>query len=407
MTFLLVNKFFFLNGGSEACMFDGARLLRERGHRVVYLSMSHPRNVAGDGPAYFVSHVDFNDARGVAAKARAAVRMLYSLEAKALMEEVIRRERPDVALLHNVYHQLSPSILSPLRRHRIPVLMTLHDYKMVCPVYTLFAGGQPCERCSHRTFSPCISNRCHKGSRAASAMVAFEMALHHSVFDAYAGVTTFISPSRFLAGKLGEMGFSRPVHHVPNFIDASTVRAQPRAEERSVVYFGRLTPEKGLRTLIEAMDGVPGTCHIIGDGPAAAGLRSLAAGRGQGNVTFTAHLAFAALADRVRRARAVVLPSEWYENAPRSVLEAFALGKAVIGARRGGIPELVEDGVTGWTFEPGNAGDLRRALVLALSKTDTVEQMGARARTLVEQRYGPDLYYERLMTLCDQACGQG
>jgi len=403
MKILLVNKFFFLNGGSEACMFDGARLLKERGHGVAFLSMAHPRNIVTDDPAYFVSHVDFNELRGPVTKARAAARMLWSREAKALMEEVIRKERPDIALLHNVYHQLSPSILSPLERHRVPALMVLHDYKMVCPVYTLFSGGRPCELCSNRRFSRCVSKRCSRGSFTGSLMAATEMTLHHRVFDAYRAVTAFISPSRFLADKLPQMGFSRPVHHIPNFIDARNLRPQPAGEERSVLYFGRLTREKGLRTLLEAVDGLPGTCHVIGDGPSACELRRMASERHLENVVFTGHLPFDELANRVRRARAVVLPSEWYENAPRSVLEAFALGKPVIGARRGGIPELIEDGVTGWTFEAGDAADLRRALVLALSNADKVEAMGRNARRSAEQRFGPDLYYERLMAICRTA----
>ncbi len=405
MKILLVNKFFFLNGGSEACMFDSARLLKERGHRVAFLSMAHPRNVASDDPAYFVSHVDFNELRGVRAKARAAARMLWSREARALMEEVIRKERPDVAILHNVYHQLSPSIMAPLARRGVPSLMVLHDYKMVCPVYTLFSGGAPCERCSGRRFLPCVSRRCSKGSLASSALAAAEMTLHHRVFDAWGGVTAFVSPSRFLADTLRRMGFPREVHHIPNFIDARALRPQPPGEERSVVYFGRLTPEKGLRTLVEAMGGVDGTCHVVGDGPSAGELRRLASDLGRSNVAFAGHLAFDELAGRVRRARAVVLPSEWYENAPRSVLEAFALGKPVVGARIGGIPELVEDGVTGWTFTPGDAADLRRALALALANADTVEEMGRRARAVAEQRYGPDLYYERLTALCRQVAG--
>ncbi len=399
MKILLVNKFFFLNGGSEACMFDGARLLKERGHQVAFLSMAHPRNIESEDPAYFVSHVDFNELRGPVAKTRAAARMLWSREARALMEDVVRRERPDVALLHNVYHQLSPSILAPLERHGVPAVMVLHDYKMVCPVYTLFSGGRPCELCSHRRFFHCVSRRCSRGSLGGSLAAAAEMTLHHRLLDAYRGVAAFVSPSRFLADKLAEMGFRGSVHHVPNFIDARALRPEPSADDRSVVYFGRLTPEKGLRTLIEAMDGVAGTCTIVGEGPSGPELRRLAAGRGLGNVAFTGRLPFEEVVSRVRRARAAVLPSEWYENAPRSVLEAFALGKPVIGARIGGIPELVEDGITGWTFESGNASDLRRALVLALSNADRVEEMGRNARTRVERRYGADLYYDRMTAI--------
>lgn len=400
MKILLVNKFFFLNGGSEACMFDGARLLKERGHQVAFLSMAHPRNVAAEDPAYFVSHVDFKAPCGPGAKARNAARMLYSLEAKALMEEVIAKERPDVALLHNVYHQLSPSILGPLRRHRIPALMTLHDYKMVCPVYTLFSGGAPCERCRGGRFYWCAAKRCSTGSRVASILASAEMYLHHTLLDLYSGVTAFISPSRFLAEKLPAMGFTGSIHHIPNFLDVRGLDPGSRCEEDSFVYFGRLTPEKGLATLIAAMEGVPATCRIIGDGPIGGELRRMAAERGLGNVVFTGHLAFEHLAESVHRACAVVLPSEWHENSPRSVLEAFALGKPVIGARSGGIPELVRDGDTGLTFRPGDVTELRDALLSLLSHRARVAVMGANARRLVEREHSPEAHYERLMALC-------
>ncbi len=405
MKILLVNKFLFRSGGSEACLFDGARLLKERGHRVAYLSMQHPRNTPGDDPAYLVSHVDFNSVAGVR-RAAAAGRVLYSREARALMKHVIRVERPDIALLHNIYHQLSPSILSPLRKAGIPALMTLHDYKMVCPVYTLFSGGRPCERCRNGAYWWCVAKRCSKGSLSASLLAAVEMLLHHRVLDSYRSIAGFLSPSRFLMDKLHEMGFSKPLHHVPNFIDARDLAPRPGGDEGLFVYFGRLTPEKGLRTLIAAMAGVPGTCHIIGDGPLGEELRGMAAEMGLSNVLFFPHLPFSELACRVRRATAVVLPSEWYENSPRSVLEAFALGKAVIGSRIGGIPELVQDGVTGFTFAPGAVDGLRRALLSSLAQQARVAEMGRNARRLVEMEFGPDAYYERLMALFQQALGR-
>ncbi len=402
MKILLVNKFLFLHGGSEACLFDGARLLKERGHRVVFFSMHHPRNIATGDPTYLLSSVDF-ESTGTGARARAAARVLYSLEARALMERVVREERPDVALLHNVYHQLSPSILAPLRRHGVPVFMTLHDYKLVCPVYTLFRGGGPCERCRKRAFYWCALKRCNKGSLAKSVLSTAEMYLHHSLLHLYRGVTAFISPSRFLAAKLTNMGFTGTLHHVPHFLDVRGLDPQPDAREDEFVYFGRLTPEKGLATLVAAMEGVPATCHVIGDGPSQGSLEALVRKRGLANVRFTPHLPFPDLMERVRRAAAVVLPSGWYENSPRSVLEAFALGKPVVGANIGGIPELVRDGTTGLTFPPGDALALRAALLSLRSDRARVAEMGRNARRLVEEEHSPEAYYHRLMSLCRPA----
>jgi glycosyltransferase involved in cell wall biosynthesis len=400
MKMLIVNKFLFLNGGSEACMFDGARLLKERGHSVAFLAMADPRNVAVKDPVYLVSHVDFNRPDGVRGRARAAARMLYSFEARVRTEEAIRTERPDLALLHNVYHQLSPAVLEPLARHRIPAVMTLHDYKVVCPVYTLFTRGRPCERCRGGRYYWCAVRRCARGSRAASALAAAEAYLHRTILGSYERVAAFISPSRFLASKLEEMGFAGRVQHIPNFLDLRGVKAAPRNDGDTFAYVGRLTLEKGLKTLVAAMEGMPARCQIIGDGPLAGDLHAMVAARGMENVTFTGHLAGERLADGMRRARAIVLPSLWYENSPRSVIEAFALGKPVVGARVGGIPELVRDGDTGLTFSPGSVEELRGALLSLLGDEARVQAMGSNARRLVEREHGAALYYRRLMMLC-------
>lgn len=406
MRFLLVNKFLFRNGGSEACLFDTARLLASKGHEVAFMAMDHPRNESGRGSVHLVSHVDFAPAQPVRARVRAAARMLYSREARTVMEEAIRRERPDVALLHNVYHQLSPSILAPLRRHGVPALMTLHDYKVVCPVYTLSSRGQPCHRCRDRAFHWCALRRCSRGSTAASLLAAAEMTLHHRVLDLYGGVDTFVCPSRFLMDTVAGMGFDRRLALLPNFVEAAGLRPRPGQDDGSVVYVGRLTPEKGVRTLILAMEGVPAPCRIIGDGPLREELEDEARRRGLDRVEFLGHLPFADVAERVSRARIAVLPSEWYENSPRSVLEAFALGTPVIGARIGGIPEMVRDGETGWLFRPGDVGDLRRALLSSLAEGDRVAEMGARARRTVEEVFDPETHYRGLMALCERAAGR-
>ncbi len=403
MKFLLVNKFFFRNGGSEACFFDTARLLESKGHEVAFVAMDDPRNEPGDGRLHLVSHVDFSSAQPLRERVRAAARMLYSREARAVMDAAIRRERPDVALLHNVYHQLSPSILEPLARHGVPALLTLHDYKVVCPVYTLSCRGEPCRRCSGRAFHRCARHRCSRGSLSASVLAAAEMTLHHRILDVYRRVDTFVCPSRFLMETVRAMGFGKRLALLPNFVDAAAIRPREGVGDGSLVYVGRLTPEKGVRTLLRAMEGVPAPCRIIGDGPLREELEDEAQRRGLDNVAFLGHLPFPEVAEHVSRARAAVVPSEWYENSPRSVLEAFALGTPVIGARIGGIPELVRDGETGWLFRPGDADDLRRAILSSLAEADTVGAVAAQARTTVEQVFDPETHYAGLMALCRAA----
>jgi len=404
MVILVVNKFLFRNGGSEACMFDTVRLLEDRGHRVVFMSMEHPENLQVSQSSHLISNVDFRST-GLVGRTKAAARMLYSREARAVIDRVVREERPDVALLHNIYHHLSPSILGPLAEHRVPAFLTLHDYKLVCPVYTLYSGGEPCERCRGGAFHHCVTRRCSRGSITASALVAAETLLHRRLLHSYDSIAGFLSPSRFLMEKLLEMGFAGPLHHIPNFLDVSEVEPcpAPAHDNRTFVYFGRLTREKGLFTLIDAMQGLPATCHIVGRGPVQDELRTRVAGRGLGNVRFSPHLPFSELTGLICDARAVVLPSEWYENSPRSVLEAFALGRAVIAARIGGIPELVQDRVTGLTFEPGNATDLRRALETFLHSEGLATSMGRAARELVERGHTPAAHYQQLMTLIREA----
>lgn len=402
MKILMVNKFLFRNGGSEACMFDTAHWLKERGHQVVYLGMAHERNVALEDPAFLVSRVDFDRAGSLRVRAAAATRILWSAEARQLVRRVIAEEKPDVAHLHNIYHQISPSILGPLQEHHIPVVMTLHDYKLVCAVYTLYRAGRPCERCADAMYHHCVLHRCCKGSFAKSALSAAEMFLHHKLLRAYRDVSCFVSPSRFLAAKVGEMGFSGRVRYLPNAVDATSLPAPASMPTEGIVFFGRLTEEKGVATLLEAVTGMSVPCTIIGDGPVAPSLRAMAAERKLANVRFLGQLAFDQVLREVARAVIVVVPSVWYENAPRSVLEAFAMARPVVASRIGGLPELVREGETGLTFVPGSSEDLRRAMLELLRDPVRAIEMGRAGRQLVEETYGKEAYLDGLLGLYAQ-----
>jgi glycosyltransferase involved in cell wall biosynthesis len=407
MKILLINKFLFPKGGSETVLFAEAGLLRSRGHSIVSLAMDHPQTTRPPWPAAFVSRVELEGPASPAAALKAAGRMLWSLESRRRLNEIIDREKPDLAHLHNIHHQISPSILPLLRRRGLPVVMTLHDLKLACPVYTCLSRGRICQRCRGGRYHWCLLRRCSKGSALKSLLAATEMTLHRRILRVERYVDLFISPSRFLADKLREMGVRIPLVHIPHFVDAASFRpeAGPPAEP-SFIYFGRLDPVKGLRTLLRAASGLPWPCVIAGNGEMRSEIERAAAAAPPGRIVLRPHLGKDDLAEAVRRASFAVLPSEWYENFPMSIGEAFALGKPVVGTRIGGIPELVRDGETGLLVEPGDAAGLRRALTTLASDPARTAEMGRRARRFVEERLNPGDHYHRLMAAYERA-GKG
>ncbi len=406
MRILLVNKFFYQRGGSEAVFFATADLLRKNGHEVAFFSMRDERNFETAYAEFFVPEVVFRTGLPLTRKMAAAANILYSRGARRSIERLIAREKPDLVHLHNIYHQISPSILHSLRKNNLPVVMTLHDYKMACPTYNLLRDGKVCERCRRGRYYHCLAARCRDGSWAASFVSTLEMYLHHRLLHLYDLVDVFISPSRFLKGKLAEMGFRRDVDYLPNFLDLEAFSLPDVPPEDVITFFGRLSPEKGLETFVEALRGLPVRGRIIGEGPRGARLRDKAREMGVGNLSFVPHLPFERLREEVGKSLFTVVPSVYYDNSPMAILESFAWGKPVVGARIGGIPEFVRDGETGLTFEPGRAPDLRAKILRLIQDRPFITAMGRRARQLVERSFSPDAHYDGLLRLYDKAMGK-
>lgn len=399
MKILLVNKYFYLKGGSEAVFFDTARLLKDKGHDMIYFSMDHPLNRTCSQSEYFVSRVDYNETKKLSQKFKASKNLIYSFEAKKKFEALIEKERPDIIHLHNIYHQISPSILSVCRKYKLPTVMSLHDYKLVCPIYTLFTDGHLCEKCLNKKYYWCWFKKCTRGSYIQSFLNATEMYIHHKLLNIYDQVDVFVSPSLFLMKKLREAGFRGKIVLIPHFVWVNDFVPSSTCEENVILYFGRLSAEKGIFTLLEALKGQKVRCHIIGSGPLKHELENKIHSCGINNVTLSVHKPWENMMDMLRRALFVILPSEWYENSPRVIYEAFAMGKPVIGSRTGGIPELVKDHQTGLTFTPGDASDLREKISQLWQNQEWVIKMGRNARNFVEDNFGPESYYEKLMEL--------
>jgi len=233
----------------------------------------------------------------------------------------------------------------------------------------------------------------------AQILFSDEMYLHHKIFHIYELIDVFISPSMFLKNKVEEMGFKGKIIYLPNFVNLEDYKPQYDWQENSIVYFGRLSKEKGLFTLIEAMKGLNTKLKIIGEGPIKESLESRVRSLELKNIEFLGYKAGEELKDEIRKSMFVILPSEWYENNPRCIIEGFALGKPAIGARIGGIPELVKDNETGLTFEPWNADDLKRKISQLLENPLEISRMGKNARKMVNEELNPDIHYGKLMEI--------
>lgn len=419
MNILHINKFHYLRGGAEAVYFKTAELLEAHGHNSVFFSMHNPENLPCETSEFFMPCVDLIAKHSIASQLKIAGRLLYSFEARKRISKLLDKYSVDIAHLHNIYHHISPSILYELKKKKIPVVMTLHDYKMACASYSMLLHGKPCEACCGGRYYNAIKNRCVKVSLHKSILSTLEMYLHHKIFDIYDNVDIFISPSRFLKDTLLRMGFKKEIIYLPNFIDIHKFRgfnAEAKNErvekKKSIVYFGRLSLEKGLWTLLETAKRLSNKnkhinveIKIIGDGPIREELQEKVKVEGINKVKLLGYMRGEALFQEVAKSMAAVLPSEWYENNPMSVIEAFAMGIPVIAARIGGIPELIKENETGLTFEPGNALDLSAKIEYLLNNPDKAAKIGRNARTFVEQELNPEKYYHGLMKIYKRAIG--
>jgi glycosyltransferase involved in cell wall biosynthesis len=396
---LSINNYYYHRGGSEAIFFEHNRMLAELGWDVVPFSMHHASNLPTPWSDYFVADLDTHGAYSLKQKLTRLPKVIYSFEARRRLGELVDRARPDIAHGHNIYHHISPSILGMLKQRGIPTVLTLHDLKIACPAYNMLAPDGICERCKGGKLYNVVRNRCINGSAAMSLVVMMEAVVHQLLGSYRRQVDCFVVPSRFYIEKFAEWGWEPArFRHVPNFVDVE--RYEPRFEPgEAFLYFGRVIRQKGVATLIRAAAAAHSKLLVAGTGPELEEMRALAA-QLNADVTFLGHLGGQQLHDVIRSCRAVVLPSEWYENAPVSLLEAYALGKPVIGARIGGIPELIRANQTGACFESGNVESLRNLLEDFTARApQQLADMGRVGRRWVVEDFTVAMYRQRIMSV--------
>ena len=419
MRILLVNKYFYRKGGAETYFFALAEGLKALGHEVAFFSMQHPNNEPSYWSKYFVSEKDYVGDISAFKKVQEASTLIYSFEAKRKFEALLEESILDAPYL---------------KKHHVPVVYTAHDYILLCPAYTMVNGrGEVCDACLDKHFMHATKNVCVKGSRAKSALATMEaefLKFHH----AYSKIDLIIAPSQFMKSKLDEGGFAGKTVAMRNFLTDSQMAMGARVANTHkfedaqagarlyFLFFGRLSKEKGILTLVRAFLQAAGLVggnadaqsddqsaqvlpvtwdlHIVGDGPERGAIEQLMASAGPqaaSRIHLLGYKSGEELQREVGNARFSVLSSEWRENMPYSGLESLAAQTPVIGARIGGIPELVEEDRTGFTFESGNAADLKFNLLKAFSiDKSTYAVMQQECREYVITRCKQQTYAEHL-----------
>jgi len=398
LSVLQVNKFGWPKGGSERVLLGTIEYLKQRGHTVVPFVMKDGRNPASAYSRYHVENIDYSNL-GLVGKAGAALRALYSLEARDKMSALLGDVAvPDVAHFHNFHHQISPSVFGPLRKRDVPIVMTVHDLKPMCPNYKMLTDGKVCERCKGGRYFNCTVNRCVKGSLSMSLAATAEMYFHR-LMGYHEDVGLYITPGAFMRDKMVEYGFDPGrIKVVPNFVDTDAFTPSGR-DEGYVLYCGRLTVEKGVRTLLRAASICPDVRFVIaGSGPQEEECRREAELAELHNVEFAGHVSGDALRRLMADCSFTVLPSECYDNCPLSLLESLSAGKPVVGSSIGGIPELIREGVDGLTFTPGDYEELAFCIRELYGMSESGRSaMGLAGRERVIQDHSPERYYSMLI----------
>lgn len=395
---LSLNNYYYRRGGAESLMFAHDTLFRQHGWETAVFSMQHSQNLDSAWREYFVDELELGQPYSAWRKLVMSGKTIYSWEARSKLRRLLDRFRPDVAHAHNIYHHISPSVLGLLRERGVPTVMTAHDLKLACPAYKMLNRRGICERCKNGNLLHVVVNRCLHDSLAISSLVALESGIHRLLGLYRNNLERIVVPSQFYRDKLVEWGWSADrIVLIRNYIRAGDFQAN-YAPGNYFLYFGRLAAEKGLRTLVSAAAAARVTLRIVGTGPEENEIRRLA--EAHPGIEFYGHQTGESLWSMVRGARAVVLPSEWYENAPISLLESYSSGKPVIGARIGGIPEMIMDDETGFLFDSGRSAALQSCLRRVQDMPDSMlADMGRRARDYVEQGFTERHYFEQMAAL--------
>jgi len=402
MKILQINNYHYLKGGSERVYFETAKILEKNGHEVLFFSVKDEESQSHYCDKYFVEPFEYENA-GLLKKIKLATEFIYNKESKKNLELLVKNEKPDIAHLHMFFGHLSSSILPVLKKYNIPIVMTVHEHRMLCPISVMRNNkGDICEKCANGNYLNCIVGKCKKNNLVYSSIYAAECFIRDRFFSYEDYIDQFIMPSQFILDKHIQYKPYLKVKskQIYNFIDLSNYTPN-FSHENYYLYYGRLDREKGVMTLLNAWKNFPNLqLKIVGSGELEDEIKRYIDKHKMSNVKLVGYLNGDTLFDVVKKSKFIFVPSECYENNPMTIIEGFALGKPTIGARIGGIPELIHDDFNGYVFNSRDVSDLVNTIKRTESVSDdTYKILGKNARNFAEENFNETKYYNELLKI--------
>jgi glycosyltransferase involved in cell wall biosynthesis len=395
---LLINNYHYRKGGADGVYFNTAELLKKHGHEVFFFSVKHPENVMDESNSFFATAQDYRNISAVG-KLASVPSFFFNRSAYKKLMDLVEKIKPDLAHIHLFMGGLSASILLALKKKKIPVVHSVHDYRLICPAYLFLDGkNKICEKCKDKFYLHCTFNRCSENKLGQSFILSADAYVRKYLIKPINLIDRFIFVSKFSRDKHIEFnaGYAPKSEMLYNFRPELEAIRPTVVKGSYFLYFGRISREKGVGTLIEAAAKAGISLKIAGDGP----LLKKYSVRHFDNIEFLGHRRGHELWSLIQGASFIIVPSEWYENNPLTIIESYALGKPVIGARIGGIPEILKDEKTGYLFEPGDQQGLEQILQKATGLSDAEYiQMSTNARTFAEQNFDPVANYRMLVRI--------
>jgi glycosyltransferase involved in cell wall biosynthesis len=405
---LVINNYHYRRGGADSIYFNTMELLRLRGHNVQAFSLIHPENIKDDNSIYFAKYHSLLT-KSLFSRIYNLSSYFYSIEAVKGLNRLLKHFTPDIVHIHLLYGGLTSSVLSLLKRNNIPVVYSAHDYKLICPNQSFLINGKRiCEACKGQKYYYALKNKCNRNNRMFSAIMGLESYFRDYCFPINRYLSIIVTSCNY--------GFDKHKEFRPDLVPILTrlYNLAPNLENISAtikkgnyfLFFGRLSSEKGLVTLIEAWRNVSSSCRlkIVGTGPLESTLADLIETYNLSNVELLGYQSGMDLIELIRNSSFILVPSEWYENNPMTLIEGFSYGKPGIGSSIGGIPELIQNGETGFLFQPGNVEELTDCIYKADSLSENVYASFAKnARRLVDEQCSSEIHYDQLIKIYNRA----
>ncbi|GBE16939.1 glycogen synthase [bacterium BMS3Abin15] len=392
MKILEINKFHFAKGGADKHFLDVISLLENQGHEVAVFSMRHSKNSGVKQDNYFVSTVGYTQEYSLWEKLKGAFRMFHSFEAKKKINELLDDFQPDIAHIHNIYHQLSPAILFEIKKRNIPIVMTVHDYKLINPNYNLYSNGKSYDRCRDKKYYQCFLDRCVKNSYLKSFLAMLEMYWHESLGTYGKNIDIYIAPSEFAKRTLVEWGMDHEkIIVLPHFINKELAITAQADGEKYALYYGRISKEKGVADLMSIFENLNSKTKLYMAGEIENNFKI----RESENIKYLGYLDKNELMPYIKKTDFVVSASKLPETFGLVALESISQGKPFIGLRNGAYPEIIKNGING--FLVGSKNELRN-VISKMIKNELVFN-SQKIQKLAYEKYNKADYYSKLISI--------